>query len=84
MSRLVLAREHIEILGGDAVEVHPRDRFPIIVVQQNRAIGLRIADDHAFRVDQPRGDRLDDVEAGNLLLRGDDAGKLESTSAAAI
>ena len=55
-----------------AVEEKPADRLPVVVVEYDPAVALRVSHDDTVWVHNLADDRLDDVEPFQLILGGDD------------
>ena len=71
MPLLVLSNECSQVLRSDTFELHAGDGFAIVVVEQDHAIRLGVADDYPLRINEFRCDLLDDVEAGYFFWRAD-------------
>ncbi len=70
---LTLANKYAEVASRRAVEMEARDRFPIIIVEENGAIGLCVAHHDALGLDQLRAYCADDVEPVDFHLSGLDS-----------
>src|SRR5690606_31775970 len=66
--------EGAEVLLRPAVETQPRDRLPVVVVQEDREVRLGVAVRDPLRFDLAARDRFDDPVALQLLEGGLDAG----------